>query len=1455
MEPSSIRNPGQPRCGAISPRLVIVMAAVVFLGTAGSLWATPPSWWSGYGVLNGNAANDYAVANQGQAKNIAVAAVQEMDNDLAQFGGSGLDGLAATLLSGSASSNDYAAVNLGQLKALTQPFYDRLLSLGYTGSPLTSGTYPWAASSQAPNDYAAANIGQVKNAFSFDVTLSSDGSGVPDWWEQKYSVSGTGTVIWSGGQVTDLQAYQQGLNPIDFYNGQSFTLAIVSGTNQTGSPGGYLPLPMTVVVTGSGGAGIPGAPVTFEVASGGGYVQAPGAVAASGSATVLADGNGQAQVYFLLSSASNNTSQITATTGTGSSAQQVEFTEYSDDGTGQFASLFAPSNCIGTVNSDGSYTLAWTNNTNGIELYIDIEQQQSDGSWQVISSELPAGTASYSVVSPTGSGQYRAETHIPDALNPSGDPTYAGPPFLFGISVLSYAAIDMSGTTTNGNPVNYATIDDFGNIAYGFFTGQLGTYGPSLSPMSYSTQFASYTWSNGIAHPSTILPMTGSNATQTYSVTLNSNMESTSDNLEIDATGDIWGGTGVIDTTITGTTTSTSNGFVSGTSAGTGTVFGNTIPIPNPPYGPSTFPGVPGQPSSSILELTSTANYAGYAAGFLPDYQTAYSDYFIFHAGIYHIFNFNDSLTQADLQSGAQLEPDDFIPAASADHLTPHLLNDNGWALGYSYDFLSEAVWNGTTVIPLPDYPAALNNQGYVIGNQGTPSDGSATSYVWTSLSGSATPMTQLIPQPYEKQLTNIQSLDISGSDANGTVHVLFRANYQTVTTGSTALGLFMLNLLSGTTPTLAQISLPSNVPNYAEGPQFILNPQMLMTTIGDITTVNSSGIATTGTQRALLLLPVELAVDGNRDGTITLSGSGGSDQTTEDKPYRFWVNDNQDSSSENNIAAVGGVTVTEGEVVPVATPDYTDPNIQCKRDLEDWARLWISLKGDATLIKAMVQNGDSVGLQFEAVSSTESTPTIKICEAVETTGSTGYVNNDGSDGGEDWADQQITGSYDVPIEDPNGNSIIGSSPFMLPSDFWDDVDDNTPKHLIFEGCSEGEGKLTLVFYDSNGNKIGEGGAVYLDIKNIKRMYVRAKGTPENGIPSPYNSLSSSVTNQRTSWESDPDGYPFAQPWDETSQAIVFVHGINPPFTAAAQSYLEKIDTAETVFKRLWWRGYKGRFAFYEWPALNPAGIGSTGFNFNESEYRGWKYGQGLASFVQNGLPSQYTKNLFAHSQGNTVCGAALSVYGLHVANYALTQAAVPAGCYATGTNINRYPLFLNAEATSHTPDQTNDLGYRGYLNPLNVTGIVVNFENYQDFALATGVSYGVASNWEADQLNYKPNTFATVTYAYDSGPPASPYPAGQRCFLRQLYIPWNQRSVTDIQESMGFVARPRSKAVGAEDHGYPLTGGSVTKNVDLSVAPYNFSNGEDDHGGQWSRRNQQTWQYYQELLNDLTNQ
>ncbi|MFL6538410.1 MAG: hypothetical protein ACJ8JD_09560, partial [Chthoniobacterales bacterium] len=46
-------------------------------------YAAAPAWWSQRGVLNDNVApDDYAAANQGQLKNIANAAVAEMDANL-----------------------------------------------------------------------------------------------------------------------------------------------------------------------------------------------------------------------------------------------------------------------------------------------------------------------------------------------------------------------------------------------------------------------------------------------------------------------------------------------------------------------------------------------------------------------------------------------------------------------------------------------------------------------------------------------------------------------------------------------------------------------------------------------------------------------------------------------------------------------------------------------------------------------------------------------------------------------------------------------------------------------------------------------------------------------------------------------------------------------------------------------------------------------------------------------------------------------------------------------------------------------------------------------------------------------------------------------------------------------------------------------------------------------------
>jgi hypothetical protein len=120
--------------------------------------------------LNKRPPNDYALANQGQVKHFALAAIREMDRHFAHLGGAGtkLHRLETALRAGpTAQTNDYAVVTNGQLKALTAPLYDRLLQLKYRGAPLTSGTYPWVNSPNSANDYAAANIGQVKNLFGF----------------------------------------------------------------------------------------------------------------------------------------------------------------------------------------------------------------------------------------------------------------------------------------------------------------------------------------------------------------------------------------------------------------------------------------------------------------------------------------------------------------------------------------------------------------------------------------------------------------------------------------------------------------------------------------------------------------------------------------------------------------------------------------------------------------------------------------------------------------------------------------------------------------------------------------------------------------------------------------------------------------------------------------------------------------------------------------------------------------------------------------------------------------------------------------------------------------------------------------------------------------------------------------------------------------------------------------
>ena len=152
----------------------LCLLGVLGAGVSNAVAGTAPAWWINAGVLDTNAPADFAPANKGQAKYFAFKTWEMLDATLP--GGAGV--ALSNQVQAFSLFDNHVAVNLGQLKTLARPFYDRL---GY------SNQYPWTETTADDRDYAPANIGQVKKLFSFDGDRDDDG--LPDWWETAHGLN------------------------------------------------------------------------------------------------------------------------------------------------------------------------------------------------------------------------------------------------------------------------------------------------------------------------------------------------------------------------------------------------------------------------------------------------------------------------------------------------------------------------------------------------------------------------------------------------------------------------------------------------------------------------------------------------------------------------------------------------------------------------------------------------------------------------------------------------------------------------------------------------------------------------------------------------------------------------------------------------------------------------------------------------------------------------------------------------------------------------------------------------------------------------------------------------------------------------------------------------------------------------------------------------------------------
>ena len=178
-----------------------------------------------------------------------------------------------------------------------------------------------------------------------------------------------------------------------------------------------------------------------------------------------------------------------------------------------------------------------------------------------------------------------------------------------------------------------------------------------------------------------------------------------------------------------------------------------------------------------------------------------------------------------------------------------------------------------------------------------------------------------------------------------------------------------------------------------------------------------------------LYLIPMGIAVDVNRDGTIAFSG-----ETVTPLPSRC--------NDDDYFSPDGGK-----DVAPPLQLDSQDDQIDSRRDLEDFARLHLVI---GCLQKAIADGTIEVGLEWRDVGQKGGSPSIKAYQAAEVDGGSEYVKK----ADQTWASNQVIGERRMerrwlcPVEltecrrrknrrRPGGGEHVAQGPSLSRATWW----------------------------------------------------------------------------------------------------------------------------------------------------------------------------------------------------------------------------------------------------------------------------------------------------------------------------------------------------------------------------------------------------------------------------------
>ena len=540
------------------------------------------------------------------------------------------------------------------------------------------------------------------------------------------------------------------------------------------------------------------------------------------------------------------------------------------------------------------------------------------------------------------------------------------------------------------------------------------------------------------------------------------------------------------------------------------------------------------------------------------------------------------------------------------------------------------------------------------------------------------------------------------------------------------------------------------------------------------------------------------ITVDADRNGEIDFV----YDRTHAGAPFRFWVNNDQDDEEDDEKSA------------PAEHPDSQDAVIKTTRDLEDFARLQVTVGQ----LQDKLKSGEIDAVIKFRDGTTKGNPALNIWPQMN--GESGRV----------YLTHEIVAQ--VQIDAPLIGTIRKDQGVTLPRSVWDGsiaggysaISEESPiQYFLFEGVSEGSGELVIEFMNK-GKTMGEAGSCWISLMNVRKMYERVKLTPDDPdeILDPVDfggeKDNPAVLPPETKmvWKKDPNKMNFISDPDEDKHYIVFVHGWR-------MTYERSNKYGETMYKRLWQAGYKGRFVSVRWPTFSQETNPKTRaiLTYNKSDYRAWQSGKPLATFI-NSLPPDYIRCLVAHSMGNVVASSALRE-GAVVEHYALLNAAIPAMCYDGNKQLYKFDY--------NTPDEDDDpitqnLGFSQKIKESDKINMI-NFCLVNDAALKI---------WEFNNKKFKPDYHNTPDGVYHYDKEAS---NGERLHVTFAWQP--TRHVRLFHEAAAYATKSLTKAVGAE----PKTRGSIDKTVNLDDR-YGF---DENHSAQWQLNIQKNYRFYSDML------